>query len=98
MALMLLIPDDPAELWRDELRARMPELEVRLWPEVGDPAEIEVACSTAFGCSIDGAIPVERVVRIAVGLAEAGGRVGGGVLATGSVTMAADVRLLLGLA
>jgi hydroxymethylglutaryl-CoA lyase len=40
--------------------------------EKGDPAEIEVACSTAFGCSIDGAIPVERVVRIAVGLAEAG--------------------------
>jgi glyoxylate/hydroxypyruvate reductase len=43
MALMFLSPDDPAELWRDELRARMPELEVRLWPEVGDPAEIEVA-------------------------------------------------------
>jgi dihydrofolate synthase/folylpolyglutamate synthase len=32
----------------------------------------------------------------AIGLAEEGGQVGGGVLATGSVTMAADVRLLLG--
>jgi glyoxylate/hydroxypyruvate reductase A len=40
---MFLSPDDPAELWRAELRARMPELEVRIWPEVGDPAEIELA-------------------------------------------------------
>ena len=31
----------------------------------------------------------------AIGLVEAGGAVGGGVLATGSVTMAADVRTLL---
>ncbi len=43
MALMFLSPDDPAELWRDELRARMPELEVRIWPEVGDVAEIDTA-------------------------------------------------------
>ena len=40
---MFLSPDDPAELWREELQARMPELEVRIWPEVGDPAEIELA-------------------------------------------------------
>jgi dihydrofolate synthase / folylpolyglutamate synthase len=33
----------------------------------------------------------------AIGKAEEGGLIGGGVLATGSVTMAADVRLLLGL-
>lgn len=45
---------------------------VRWMREQDDPAEIEVACSTAFGCSIDGVIPVERVVRIAVALAEAG--------------------------
>lgn len=31
----------------------------------------------------------------AIGLVEAGGEIGGGVLATGSVTMAADVRILL---
>jgi glyoxylate/hydroxypyruvate reductase len=43
VALMFLSPDDPAELWREELRARMPELEVRIWPEVGDPAEIDLA-------------------------------------------------------
>ena len=40
---MFLSPDDPAELWRDELRARMQGLEVRIWPEVGDPAAIDTA-------------------------------------------------------
>lgn len=43
MALLFLSADDPAELWRDKLIARMPALEVRIWPEVGDPAEIETA-------------------------------------------------------
>ena len=43
MALMFLSPDDPAELWRDELRARMPQLDVRIWPEIDDPAAIEIA-------------------------------------------------------
>jgi len=43
VALMFLSPDDPAELWRDELRARMPELDVQIWPEIADPAAIEVA-------------------------------------------------------
>lgn len=33
---------------------------------------LEVACSTAFGCSIDGAVPEREVVRIATALAEAG--------------------------
>lgn len=34
--------------------------------------ELEAACSTAFGCSIDGTVPTEAVVRVAAGLAEAG--------------------------
>ena len=34
--------------------------------------EVIVTCSTAFGCSIDGVVPTDRVVRIAAGLAEAG--------------------------
>ncbi len=34
--------------------------------------EIEGACSTSFGCSFDGRIPVANVVRVAAGLAEAG--------------------------
>jgi glyoxylate/hydroxypyruvate reductase A len=40
---MFLSPNDPAEAWRAELQARIPELEVRIWPEVGDPVEIELA-------------------------------------------------------
>ena len=43
MALLFLSPDDPAEAWRAELQARMPELDVRIWPKVGDPAQIDVA-------------------------------------------------------
>jgi hydroxymethylglutaryl-CoA lyase len=34
--------------------------------------EIESACSTAFGCSIDGVVPTASVVRIAAGLAATG--------------------------
>lgn len=34
--------------------------------------EVEVACSTAFGCSIDGVVPLENVVAIATALASAG--------------------------
>jgi len=33
---------------------------------------IEAACSTAFGCSIDGAVPLARLVRVAEQLAQAG--------------------------
>jgi hydroxymethylglutaryl-CoA lyase len=36
------------------------------------PMEVEGACSTAFGCSLDGAIPTAAVVRVAEGLAAAG--------------------------
>ncbi len=34
--------------------------------------EVEGACSTAFGCSIDGVVPEANVVRVAEGLVEAG--------------------------
>jgi hydroxymethylglutaryl-CoA lyase len=34
--------------------------------------EVMVACSTAFGCSIDGVVPTDKVVRVASGLAAAG--------------------------
>ena len=38
----------------------------------GPPLELEAACSTAFGCSIDGVVPERRVVEVAAALAEAG--------------------------
>jgi glyoxylate/hydroxypyruvate reductase len=43
VALLFLSPDDPADAWRAELQARISDLDVRIWPEVGDPAEIELA-------------------------------------------------------
>jgi glyoxylate/hydroxypyruvate reductase len=43
VALLFLSPDDPADLWRQELTSRMPELDFRVWPEVGDPSDVELA-------------------------------------------------------
>ncbi len=44
-----------------------------VWAREHAPAlEIEAACSTAFGCSIDGVVTESAVVRTASGLAEAG--------------------------
>jgi glyoxylate/hydroxypyruvate reductase A len=43
MALMFLSADDPAEAWREALLAAIPELDFRIWPEVGNPAEIDLA-------------------------------------------------------
>ena len=40
--------------------------------ETGAAIEIEAACSTAFGCSIDGIVPEDRVVQVASALAAAG--------------------------
>lgn len=36
------------------------------------PMQVQAACSTAFGCSIDGAVPAQKVIEIATELAEAG--------------------------
>jgi hydroxymethylglutaryl-CoA lyase len=36
------------------------------------PAELEVACSTAFGCSFDGVIPEAQVLRVVTALVQAG--------------------------
>src|SRR5919106_7044301 len=43
MALMFLSPDDPAEVWREALLAKVPELDFRIWPDVGDLREIDLA-------------------------------------------------------
>lgn len=36
------------------------------------PMKVDAGCATAFGCSIEGRIPVERVVKTAAALADAG--------------------------
>src|SRR3546814_23437 len=43
MALLIYSPSHPVADWAAAIRALAPDLDVRLWPEVGDPAEIEVA-------------------------------------------------------
>ncbi|MGH6913448.1 MAG: 2-hydroxyacid dehydrogenase [Geminicoccales bacterium] len=43
MALVFLSPDDPADLWRQELSRRIPDLDFRVWPEVGDPGDVGLA-------------------------------------------------------
>lgn len=41
MALLMTPPVlGTMEHWRDQLLAMMPELEIRLWPDIGDPADI----------------------------------------------------------
>ena len=43
MALLFFSPVDSAARWRQELARLKPELEVRVWPEIGDPANIDYA-------------------------------------------------------
>jgi glyoxylate/hydroxypyruvate reductase A len=40
---LLLVPLGPADPWRTALEAELPGLEVRVWPAIGDPADIDVA-------------------------------------------------------
>ena len=43
MALLFRSPVDSATRWRARLGALMPGLEIRVWPDIGDPAEIDYA-------------------------------------------------------
>jgi dihydrofolate synthase / folylpolyglutamate synthase len=66
-------------------------------PRAMDPEDLAVVARDVFGperVQVAGSLP-EALTR-AIDLAEYEGDLGGGVLATGSVTVAADVRALLG--
>lgn len=41
--LLFVSPTDNSESWRRELVKRMPDLEVRVWPDIGDPAAVTCA-------------------------------------------------------
>lgn len=43
MALLFYSDSDDPDHWARELKARVPGLEVRVWPDMGDPADIEYA-------------------------------------------------------
>lgn len=41
MAILFKASVDNADLWRQEIGKRLPDLDFRVWPDCGDPAEIE---------------------------------------------------------
>lgn len=43
MTLLFCSTSDDAHLWTGELAKRLPDLEVRVWPDMGDPADIRYA-------------------------------------------------------
>jgi glyoxylate/hydroxypyruvate reductase A len=43
MALLFCSPEEDPEAWRRALQRRAPELEFRVWPEVGNPGDVEAA-------------------------------------------------------
>jgi glyoxylate/hydroxypyruvate reductase A len=43
LALLFVSAADDPEAWRAELRQRVPDLEVRVYPEVGNPGDIDLA-------------------------------------------------------
>ena len=65
-------------------------------PRAIDPDELGDIAVDVFGEDRVHVAPrLDDAVDVAFGRAEEGGLVGGGVLATGSITLAADVRRLL---
>lgn len=43
MRLLFISKSDPSAAWREHFDATMPEIEMRVWPDAGDPAEIDAA-------------------------------------------------------
>ncbi len=43
MALLFYSLNDDPQAWREALCARIPDLDFRIWPDLGDPEEIEMA-------------------------------------------------------
>ncbi|HSK40232.1 MAG TPA: glyoxylate/hydroxypyruvate reductase A, partial [Arenibaculum sp.] len=43
MSLLFLSPNDIADPWLAEFARQLPDLDVRVWPDMGDPADIRYA-------------------------------------------------------
>lgn len=66
-------------------------------PRAIAPDELAIMANEIFGEDRVHVVPkLDDAIQRATNLADAGGEPGGGILATGSVTIAADVRMLLG--
>jgi dihydrofolate synthase/folylpolyglutamate synthase len=100
IGLVAVLQDKDAEGILGELEPVLDEVVITRTssPRSTDPHELAEIAIDVFG--EDRVTVYDRLddaLDYAMGRAEEGGQIGGGVLATGSVTMAADVRLLLGL-
>ena len=100
IGLVAVLEDKDAEGILGELEPVLDEVVITRTssPRAMDPHELGEIAIDVFG--EDRVTVYDRLddaLDHAMGRAEEGGQIGGGVLATGSVTMAADVRLLLGL-
>ena len=65
MALLLAPQPGTGDVWRRAFAAAMPELEVRVWPDVGDPAAIDIA---AVGAMPTGALAKFPNLRLILSL------------------------------
>jgi len=65
MALLLSPQPGTGDVWRAAFAAAMPELEVRVWPDVGDPAMIDIA---AVGSMPPGALAKLPKLRLILSL------------------------------
>jgi glyoxylate/hydroxypyruvate reductase len=62
--MTLLISPQPgtADIWRRAFAAAMPDLDVRVWPEVGDPASIDVAAVGSMPAGALAKLPNLRLI------------------------------------
>jgi len=99
IGLVAVLEDKDAEGILGELEPVLDEVVITRTssPRSMDPTDLGEIASDVFG---EDRVKIfdrlDDALDYAMGRAEEGGQIGGGVLATGSVTMAADVRLLLG--
>jgi dihydrofolate synthase/folylpolyglutamate synthase len=94
-----ILADKDAEGILDALEPVLDEVVVTASssPRAIPPGELAELAEEVFGEDrVHVASRLDDALDQAIGLVEAGGAIGGGVLATGSVTLAADVRILLG--
>jgi dihydrofolate synthase/folylpolyglutamate synthase len=100
IGLVAVLQDKDADGILGELEPVLEEIVITRTssPRSMDPTELGEIAIDVFG---EDRVKVfdrlDDALDYAMGRAEEGGQIGGGVLATGSITMAADVRLLLGL-
>ena len=101
IGLVAIFEDKDAEVMLGALEPVLAEVIITRTssPRCIDPDELGELAEDVFGEERVRVIHrLDEALDEAIGLAEEGGLIGGGVLATGTVTMAADVRLLLGVA